>query len=76
MQIGTTRRHIIRLEKNVHAPKQPMLQKLAVALDQAPEFFSLDEDEEADPLPSLDEMLRSHVRMLVREEWRRMETVA
>lgn len=68
-RIGTSRRHMIRIEKNVHAPGPVYRQKLAEALDQKPELFSDDgdDDEEADSL-SLDEMLRSYVRRIIREE--------
>ena len=67
--IGTSQRHISRMESNKHAPRKPMREKLGGVLEQKPEFFSdSDEDEEGDPLPNLDEMLRSYIRRVMHEE--------
>ena len=73
--VGTSRRHMMRLEKGQHAPKEPMRQKLGEALDQDPDFFTLDEDdEESDPLAalSLDALLRLRIRAMLDEERERM----
>lgn len=67
--IGTSQRHISRMETNRNAPREPMREKLGEALDQKPGFFngSEDDDEEADSL-SLDDMLRAYIRKVVAEE--------
>src|SRR3954465_12028282 len=61
-QIGTSQRHISRMETNkTKMPRKAMREKLGAALDQEPAFFANgDDDEEADPLASLsiDEFLR------------------
>jgi transcriptional regulator with XRE-family HTH domain len=67
LNIGTSRRHMIRLEKNLHAPGPVYRQKLAEALDQPPEMFSDDEDDEEADM-SLDHVLRLHIRRIIREE--------
>lgn len=62
--IGTSQRHISRLENGEHLPKEPMRDKLGAALDQDPGLFESDEDdEEADGLMSLslDEILMRRV---------------
>ncbi len=45
-RVGTTRQHLIKLEKGQHAPRAEMIQKIAEATGKAPSFFSSDEDEE------------------------------
>src|SRR3954452_5043644 len=71
-QIGTSQRHISRLETNkTKMPRTAMREKLGQALDQEPAFFANDDDdEEADPLAalSLDEILRTRSRQMLDEE--------
>ncbi len=67
--VGTSRQHLIRLEKGVHRPSPDMLGRICDALGMRPEDFSDDDDEEADLVPvSLDEMLRRAVRQILKSE--------
>lgn len=69
--IGSSQRHIVRLEKNENSPKLPMREQLAVALDQKPEFFEAsggDDDEESDMSRALARALHEQIRSIVRSE--------
>lgn len=68
--VGTSRQHLIRLEKGIHQPRDGMLARIAEATGQPVSFFGLaeEEDEEADQLPDIDLLLRSYLRRLIREE--------
>lgn len=50
-RIGTSRRHMIRIEKGLHRPGPEFRARIADATEQPPEFFSDDDDEESSPMP-------------------------
>lgn len=49
-QIGTSRRHMIRIEKGVHRPGPVLLARIAEATEQPLEFFTDEDDEESEPV--------------------------
>jgi putative transcriptional regulator len=70
-QIGTSRRHVIRLEHGEHRPGRVMLTRIAEATDREPEQIDPDTKEEDMQLASaLLELLRLQVREIVRDEIR------
>lgn len=69
LTIGTSRRHMIRIEKGLHQPGAVFRSRIAEATDQPEDFFDVD-DEESDLSVDLDLMLRSYLRKLIREEVR------
>jgi transcriptional regulator with XRE-family HTH domain len=54
-KVGTSRQHLIKLEKGIHAPRPEMLAGIAEATGKSEEFFTGDgeDDEEADPVADL-----------------------
>lgn len=72
-QVGTSRQHLIRLEKGLHAPRPEMLKRIADATGRDEEYFTADEiegdadDEESDVCVVLTSALRRFVRAEVRE---------
>ena len=46
-QIGTSRRHMIRIEKGLHHPGPAFRARIAEATEQPEDFFESDDDEEA-----------------------------
>jgi transcriptional regulator with XRE-family HTH domain len=68
-KIGTSRRHMIRLEHGEHRPGRPMLARIAEATGREPQSIDPDAKEEDLQLASaLVELLRVHVRDVVRAE--------
>lgn len=72
--VGTSRQHLIRLEKGQHQPRDGMLGRIAAATGQPLAFFEngdgpVEDDEEADSL-SLDDFLRQRIRLMLAEEAR------
>jgi transcriptional regulator with XRE-family HTH domain len=65
-KVGTTRQHLIRLEKGAHMPRPAMLARIAEATDRDVEWFESDDDEESDPVDDLFNALRRVVRAEVR----------
>lgn len=65
--IGTSRRHMIRLEKGLHKPGETFVARIAEATGQPRELFE-DEDSEDGRSMSIDDLLRLRVRALLREE--------
>lgn len=57
-QIGTSRRHMIRIEKGQHRPGPRLRARIAEATDQPGEFFADEDDEESDPVSDLMSALR------------------
>lgn len=59
--VGTSRQHLIRLEKGDHAPRAEMLAKIAEATGKPEAFFTGDSDdeEESRTMPSQFEMLEA-----------------
>jgi transcriptional regulator with XRE-family HTH domain len=49
-QIGTSRQHLIKLEKGQHRPRLAMLRAIATATGQPPEWF-VDPEVEPSPFP-------------------------
>lgn len=66
-RVGTSRQHLIKLEKGMHLPGDGLLEAIARETGKSEAFFEGDEDDEEAAL-SLDEMLRLRIRQLVREE--------
>src|SRR4051794_4973983 len=64
-QIGTSRRHMIRIEKGVHRPGPEFLTRIAEATEQDESFFD-DDDEESDLPADLVKALVPLVRLLDR----------
>lgn len=68
--VGTSRQHLIRLEKGIHAPRPDMLARIAEATGKDESYFADgDDDEEPHPV-TLDDMLRIRVREIMRDEAR------
>ncbi len=53
-EIGTSRRHMIRIEQGVHRPGPAFLARIAEATDQDPAFFTDEDDAEEDPAMMLE----------------------
>jgi transcriptional regulator with XRE-family HTH domain len=68
-EIGTSRRHIMRLERGDHRPGRPMLTRIAAVTGREAKWIDPDAKEEDMQIASaLLELLRMHVRDLVRVE--------
>lgn len=71
---GVSERNIVRWENDQHAPRGVHVAAIAKATGKATDFFFAEEvpedDEESDAMPALDEVLRSYLRKLIREEVR------
>lgn len=65
--IGTTRRHMIRLERGQHLPKSELRDRIVEVTGTTEQIQSADDDEEVDLSMSLDEFLRLHIQQLLRE---------
>jgi len=65
--VGSSRQHLIKLEKGTHLPRPELLSAIAKATGKPEAFFESDDDEEAEPV-SLDDYLRARVRELFHEE--------
>lgn len=77
--VGTSRRHVLRWEKGKVSPTRRFQERLAQVLGEPPEYFANgadadSDDDEEDPLPSLDEFLRAHIERMVAEASARMVT--
>jgi transcriptional regulator with XRE-family HTH domain len=69
-QVGTSRQHLIRLEKGLHAPRPEMVAGIAEATGADPSEFVVDDaDEESDLYADL---LSHAVREVARSEVRRL----
>lgn len=66
--IGTSRRHMIRLEKGKHKPGQILRSRIAQATAQPEEFFEASPDEEEEASLAFEALLRRTVRTMIREE--------
>lgn len=66
--VGTSRQHLIKLEKGQHLPTDAMLTRIAEATDRELEFFTSesDDEEESDPVSDLLHAIRRVVRREVR----------
>ncbi len=74
---GTSRQHLIRLEKGLHRPSPELLARIASATGKPVEFFdealreqqeAAADDEEAARAMALLDVLRGEIRRLIREE--------
>lgn len=81
---GSSRQHLIRIEKGRHTPTAQMLQRVADATGQDVSFFNVEadgdkssdeDDEESDPL-SLDELLRRRVQAEIAAAMRQLRAEA
>jgi len=63
--VGTSRHHLIRLEKGEHKPKPDMARRIAEATGVPIELLQDEDDEESDPMA---QALMAVVRELVRKE--------
>lgn len=52
-KVGTSRQHLIKLEKGQHLARPEMLAKIAEATKKSERFFESDDDEESDPVADL-----------------------
>lgn len=70
LKVGTTRRHMIRLENGEHLPSTPLRNRIAaeVGVDPSAIQASDEDDEESDTVRSLDEFLELRVRQIWREQ--------
>ena len=67
--VGTSRQHLIKLEKGKHAPREALLQRIAEATGKKMAFFLQDEgDEEEDGESDMAGRLMETLRALVRAE--------
>lgn len=67
-KIGTTRRHMIRLERGQHLPGGDLRDRIVEESGTTEQIQSADDEEEADLSVSLDEFLRLHIQRVLREE--------
>lgn len=65
VRVGTSRQHLIRLEKGVHMPRPELLAAIARETGRPEEFFTGDDDDEESALAT---DLHRLVRRYVREE--------
>lgn len=68
--VGTSRQHLIRLEKGIHQPRDGMLARIAEATGQPLSFFEdgdAEDDEESDPVAALMGVLRKMVGEAIRD---------
>jgi transcriptional regulator with XRE-family HTH domain len=66
-KVGTTRRHMIRLERGQHLPKGELRDRIVDVTGTEEQIQSADDEEEPDLSMSLDTFLRLHIQQLVRE---------
>lgn len=66
--IGTTRRHMIRLERGQHLPGAELRDRIVARTGTAEQIHSADDDEEVDLAMSFDDFLRHRIRTLIEEE--------
>lgn len=61
---GTSRQHLIKLEKGVHTPRGRMLHAIAQATGKPVEFFDADDEEESPSMENvLLEIARAHAEL-------------
>lgn len=70
-RVGTSRQHLIKLEKGLHVPGDAMAAKIAEATGRSVEYLAGDgadeDDEESDPMAAL----MAAIRLVVRDEVRK-----
>jgi transcriptional regulator with XRE-family HTH domain len=73
--VGTSRQHLIRLEKGWHRPKDELMEKLAsalgVSIEELDEGQREEQESELDGEPravDIDALLRGYVRAVIRDE--------
>jgi transcriptional regulator with XRE-family HTH domain len=67
--VGTSRQHLIKLEKGQHAPREETLRRIAVATGKSVSFFLADENDEEDEAEPVALLIQA-IRALVRDEVR------
>lgn len=65
-KVGTSRQHLIKLEKGLHLPGDALLARIAEETGKSAAFFESDDDEESDVCVVLTSALRRFVREEVR----------
>lgn len=68
-RVGTSRQHLIRIERGDHLPRPELLNAIGEATGQHPEFFESEDDEESDLAIDL---LRRAIQAMVRDETRKV----
>lgn len=63
-KVGTSRQHLIKLEKGLHAPSENMLGRIAAATDRDVEWFTAEADGSAKEEPSADMVAQLFQRMV------------
>lgn len=63
--VGTSRQHLIKLEKGQHLAGETMVARIAEATGKPMAFFAADDDEESDPVADLFDALRRTVEAAV-----------
>jgi len=71
-QTGTSRQHLIKLEKGMHMPSDALLARIAAATGKSISFFETDADEDGDPAAEIER----GVRGVVREELEESEALS
>lgn len=66
--IGTSRRHMIRVEKGQHMPGRKLVARIAEATEQPEKFFEADDEESSLSQMSIDDLLRLRARQILEEE--------
>lgn len=54
-EVGTSRHHLIRLEKALHRPRQEMLTRIAAATGKPVDYFLVEEAGEPNPFPEAED---------------------
>ena len=81
-RIGTSRRHMIRLEKGVHRPGKVFIERIAEATGQDESFFTVDgdeDDDDSDPVSLLSSITLADLLRVIafgHEEQRKKTAVA
>lgn len=66
-KIGSSRHHLIRLERGAHTPKPETIAAIAEATGKPESYFDDDEDEESDPAVTFLKAVRRYAREQARE---------
>lgn len=61
-KVGTSRQHLIKLEKGQHLAGTALLERIAAETGRTVEWFASEDDEESDPVTDLLHALRAVVR--------------
>lgn len=70
--VGTSRQHLIKIEKGQHLPRPDMLSRIAAATGCDPDSLSEDGEEGSHASVSIDDILEERVRVIVHDEIREL----